>query len=256
MNRASLNDISKQEALPGMESGEKPLYPGLEVYNVNNYDVFRNPIQARDVILKALEVQPFPEGQLWDGEKDGKMVKVMPVNRVVTKADLEDLKSNLPYKTYDQRRDEHPNQPVEHILFVCMGHEPDLVSSFKEDLPEYKLDVDIVSILRDKKELQFKREAEAEIVKESGKLVIRSFYPQNLMQKLSCDKTSVEDWRQLVDSILIDWNYDGGALQPSIMDIPKGKELVKGVYDIPEDAGTIKVKITDLLSESLEQEIR
>ena len=94
------------------------------------------------------------------------------------------------------------------------------------------------------------------IVKEGGKLVIRSFYPQNLMQKLSCDKTSVEDWRQLVDSILIDWNYDGGALQPSVIDIPKGKDLVKGVYDIPEDAGTIKVKITDLLSESLEQEIR
>ena len=32
-------------------------------------------------------------------------------------------------------------------------------------------------------------------------------------------------------------------------------ELVAGVYDIPDDAGTIKVKITDLLSESLEVEV-
>ena len=235
----------------------KPIeYPGLEVYNVNNYDVFRNPVQARDVILKALEIQPLPEGQLWDGELDGRMVKVMPVNRVATKADLEDLKSNLPYKTYDQRRDEHPNQPVEHITIVCMGHEPDLKDSLLKDLPEYKLDVEIVDILRDKKDLQFKRDAEADIVKEGAKLVIRSFYPQNLMQKLSCDKTAVEDWRQLVDSILIDWNYDGATLQPSVMDIPKNNELVKGVYDIPKEAGTIKVKITDLLSESLEQEVR
>ena len=184
------------------------------------------------------------------------MVKVMPVNRIATKADLEDLKSNLPYKTYAQRRDEHPNQPVEQITIVCMGHEPDLKDSLLKDLPEYKLDVEIVDILRDKKDLQFKRDAEADIVKEGGKLVIRSFYPQNLMQKLSCDKTAVEDWRQLVDSILIDWNYDGATLQPSVMDIPKDKELVKGVYDIPKDAGTIKVKITDLLSESLEQEVR
>ncbi len=76
------------------------------------------------------------------------------------------------------------------------------------------------------------------------------------MQNLSCVKTAVEDWRQLVDSILIDWNYDGAALQPSVMDIPKNNELVKGVYDIPKEAGTIKVKITDLLSESLEQEVR
>ena len=28
-----------------------------------------------------------------------------------------------------------------------------------------------------------------------------------------------------------------------------------GIYDIPEDAGTIRVKITDLLSESLEMEV-
>ena len=33
------------------------------------------------------------------------------------------------------------------------------------------------------------------------------------------------------------------------------KEFVAGIYDIPEDAGTIKVKITDLLSESLEVEV-
>ena len=34
------------------------------------------------------------------------------------------------------------------------------------------------------------------------------------------------------------------------------RKLVSGVYDIPENCGTIKVKITDLLSESLELEVR
>ncbi len=164
MKSSPSSDDSKQGEL---DLGDKKTeeYAGLEVYNVNNYDVFRNPVQARDVILKALEVQPFSEGQLWDGELDGRMVKVMPVNRVATKADLEDLKSNLPYKTYAQRRDEHPNQPVEHITIVCMGHEPDLKDSLLKDLPEYKLDVEIVDILRDKKYLQFKRDAEADIVR-------------------------------------------------------------------------------------------
>jgi site-specific DNA-methyltransferase (adenine-specific) len=78
----------------------------------------------------------------------------------------------------------------------------------------------------------------------------------NLMQKLSLQKEFVEDWRQLVESVMIDWNYDGAVMQPSVMDVPGKKEMVKGIYDIPEGAGTIKVKITDLLSESLEVEVR
>ena len=247
-------DSNGDGGIPGL--GNKS-FPGLEVYNVNNYDIFRNPVEARDLLLSALEVQVFPKGQVWDGEKDGRMVKVLPVNRIATKADLEEVKSNLPYKTYDERAAQNPQLPVEKITFVCMGHEPDLKDAFIQDMSNYKLDVEIVDILRDKKDLQFKREGEAEIVREGRKLVIRSFYPLNLMQKLSCDRTAIDDWRQLVDSILIDWNYDGGdTMQPSVIDIPKDGELVKGVYDIPKEAGTIKVKITDLLSESVEMEVR
>ena len=236
-----------------LQDNEK--YIGFEVYNVNNYDFFRNPVEARDLIIQALEIQPFPQSDVWDGELDGRMVKIMPVNRIATKADLEELKANLPYKTYEKRKAENPTQPVEKITIVCMGHEPDLKASLEQELSEYKLDIEIVDILRDKKDLQLKREAEAEIVKEGSKLVIRSFYPMNLMQKLSLQKEYVEDWRQLVESIMIDWNYEGVVMQPTITDVPDKKEIVSGIYDIPEDAGTIRVKITDLLSESLEMEV-
>jgi len=234
---------------------EEIKYTGFEVYNVNNYDFFRNPIEAKNLIIEALEVQPFTQGNVWDGELDGRMVKIMPVNRIATKADLEELKANLPYKTYEKRKEENPRQPVELITIICMGHEPDLKASLEQSLSEYKVDVQIVDILRDKSELQLKREAEAEVVREGNKLVIRSFYPMNLMQKLSLQKEYVEDWKQLVESIMIDWNYDGVVMQPMVTDVPDKKEFVAGIYDIPEDAGTIKVKITDLLSESLEVEV-
>lgn len=234
---------------------ENEKYTGFEVYNVNNYDFFRNPVEARDLIIQALEVQPFPQSDVWDGELDGRMVKIMPVNRIATKADLEELKANLPYKTYEKRKADNPTQPVEEITIVCMGHEPDLKASLEQELSEYKLDIEIVDILRDKKDLQLKREAEAEIVREGNKLVIRAVYPMNLMQKLSLQKEYVEDWRQLVESIMIDWNYDGVVMQPTVTDVPDKKEIVSGIYDIPEDAGTIRVKITDLLAESLEMEV-
>lgn len=235
--------------------GNEDKYTGFEVYNVNNYDFFRNPVEARDLLIEALEIQPFSQSDIWDGELDGRMVKIMPVNRIATKADLEPLKANLPYKTYEKRKEENPTQPVEKITIVCMGHEPDLKVSLEAELSEYKFDIQIVDILRDKADLQLKREAEAEVVREGGKLVIRAFYPMNLMQKLSLQKEYVEDWRQLVESIMIDWNYDGVVMQPVVTDIPGKKGMVIGVYDIPENAGTIKIKITDLLSESLELEV-
>lgn len=236
--------------------GQEDKYTGFEVYNVNNYDFFRNPVEARELLISALEIQPFPASDVWDGELDGRMVKIMPVNRIATKADLKELIANLPYKTYEKRKEENPGQPVERITIVCMGHEPDLKGALEQELEDYKVDIQIVDILRDKADLQLKRDAEAEIVREGGKLVIRAFYPMNLMQKLSLQKEYVEDWRQLVDSIMIDWNYDGVVMQPAVTDVPGKDELVVGVYDIPGDCGTIKVKITDLLSESLEVEVR
>ena len=75
------------------------------------------------------------------------------------------------------------------------------------------------------------------------------------MQKLSLQKDVVTDWRELVDSIMIDFNFDGVIMQPTVTDVPDKKELVAGIYAIPEDAGTIKVKITDVLAESLEVEV-
>ena len=236
--------------------GQDDKYTGFEVYNVNHYDFFRNPVEAKELVISALEIQKFEGSNVYDGELDGRMVKIMPVNRIATKADLEELKANMPYKTFEKRKEENPNTPVERITLVCMGHEPDLKASLEQELSEYKLDVKIVDILRDKSVLQLKREAEANVVIEGGKLIIKEFYPLNLMQKLSLQKEYVEDWKQLVESIMIDWNYDGVVLEPETIDLPDKNKLVIGEYDVPEGAGNIKVKITDLLSESLEIEVK
>lgn len=236
--------------------GNEDKFTGLEVYNVNNYDFFRNPVEARDLLLEALEINAFPSSSVFDGEKDGRMVKLMPVNRIATKADLAELIANLPYKTYERRKEENPTQPVEKISIVCMGHEPDLKAAFEQQVSAYKIDVEIVDILRDKADLQFKREAEATIKIEGNKVVIKNFYPLNLMQKLSLQKDSVDNWKQLVESIMIDFNYDGAVLSPTVIDIPEKDGLVKGEYPVPSGAGTIRVKITDVLSESLEVEVK
>lgn len=229
-------------------------YTGFEVWNVNNYDVFRNPIQAKDLLIEALELQPLPDNNLYDGEKDGRMVKIMPINRIATRVDLNELITGFPRDKFDKRKSETPNKPVELVTLVCMGHEPDLGANLKLQMKEegYNIDVEVVDILRDKVNLEFRRDSEADVQIEGDRLVIREFFPMNLLQKLSLEKTNVDEWRELVDSIKIDFNFDGAVFSPTVIDIPEGKELVKGSYKIPADAGTIKVKITDLLSESCE----
>lgn len=229
-------------------------YTGFEVYNVNNYDVFRNPVEAKELLLDALEIQNLEMNSVYDGEKDGRMVKVMPVNRIATRADLTELIAGFDYKAFEARKMEKPNQPVEKILLVCMGHEPDLRAHLQKEVP-FTLDVEIVDILRDKANLEFKRDSEAKVVIKGGSLVIEKFYPMNLLQKLSMQRETVTDWKELVESVMVDWNYDGAILQPSVVDIPSKKEMVIGRYKVPADAGTIRVKVTDLLSESLELEI-
>ena len=242
----------KQSPLSLLEEGSK-LYLNFEVYNVNNYDLFRNPLQARELLIQALEIDPLESSDVFDGMKDGYKVKIMPVNRIATRADLNSLLSGINYRELDRQMEVAPGSPAERIMLVCMGHEPDLAASLKMDIgSQYRVDVKVVDILRDRKDLTFKYDSEANITVENGELVIHQFYPRNLLQKLSILDENVEDWRQLVETIAIDWNYNGDVLQPAVYDNPGKNELVKGRYPLPQDYGIIRVKITDLLSESLE----
>jgi hypothetical protein len=230
-------------------------YTGFSVYNVNNYDIFRNPLQAKDLLMEALEVQKLPGNIVFDGMLDDRLIKILPVDHIATRADLNELISNLDYKAYEKRQSESPSKPVEKITLYCLGHEPDLAAAFQEQVP-FKLDIQVVDILRDRQDLQFKRDSEAEITTKKGVLNIAHFYPLNLLQKLSLMKENVTDWREMVESVMIDFNYDGVVFEPQTVDVPEKNELVKGEYKIPTDASEIRVKITDLLSESLEVTVR
>ena len=227
-------------------------YTNFEVYNVNNYGIFSNPVKAKELIIESLGIHAFSKSDLWDGELNGRVIKIMPINRITNKDDLKCILGNLPYDVYRKRNNDNPNQPVERITLICMGHEPDLKESFESQCT-YNIDIEILDILKDDMYLQLKYKAEADIVCDNNRLIIKSFYPANLMKKIQ--KNAIESWHQLVDSIMIDWNYNGEVLQPSCIDISSKKKIVKGVYDIPKNSGTIRVKITDLLSESIEIEV-
>lgn len=238
------------------KSKPSKFYTGFEVYNVNNYDLFRNPVEAKELIREAMELQPLGSGSVFDGQREEYLVKIMPVNRIATRADLNEVINGLDFKSFEARAAKSPNKPVERIHLVCMGHEPDLGPELVKAAKPFDIDVIVTDLIRDKANLHFKRASDARLKIEDGHLVVVGFYPMNLLQKLSMEADAVEDWRQLVETIKVDWNYDGAVLTPAIVDAPDRKALVAGRYLIPADASTIRVKITDLLSESWEGDIK
>lgn len=52
-----INETESQQSFTN-DTEQVKKYTGFEVYNVNNYDFFRNPIEAKNLIIDALEIQP------------------------------------------------------------------------------------------------------------------------------------------------------------------------------------------------------
>jgi len=67
-------------------------------------------------------------------------------------------------------------------------------------------------------------------------------------------RAEVDDWRAMVDCVLIDAQHDGQVFNVSLADVPERKQdLVAGRYEIeaPAVAATVAVKIIDMLGEEL-----
>lgn len=246
--------IKVSKDLNGQLQTENQLYTGFEVYNVNDYEFFRNELEAKRLICEAMGMEQLTDSNVYDALYEGRKVCILGINRIATASEFAKLLSNVNISEWQERQKENPTKPVEQITFVCMGHDPNLRAQFEEEVSKmgFKVDVEIIDLLRDKKDLRFKRDSDAKVVIKGGKLIIENFYPMNLLQKLSIEKTDVSDWKELAESVFIDWNYDGVTFSPETTDIPEKNELVKGEYEIPKSAGTIHIKITDLISESWE----
>lgn len=244
--------ISKD--LNGQLQTENQFYTGFEVYNVNDYEFFRNELEAKRLICEAMGMEQLTDSNVYDALYEGRKVSILGINRIATASEFAKLLSNVNISEWQERQKENPTKPVEQITFVCMGHDPNLKAQFEDEVSKmgFKVDVEIIDLLRDKKDLRFKRDSDAKVVIKNGKLIIENFYPMNLLQKLSIEKTDVSDWKEVAESVFIDWNYDGVTFSPETTDIPEKNGFVKGEYEIPESAGTIHIKITDLISESWE----
>ena len=63
----------------------------------------------------------------------------------------------------------------------------------------------------------------------------------------------IGDWRSMVDSVMIDADYDGEVFNIMLADVPERKnDLVEGKYVVEAKKGAaVAVKVTDMLGEEV-----
>jgi hypothetical protein len=77
---------------------------------------------------------------------------------------------------------------------------------------------------------------------------------ERLTQQAGILKPKIDDWRAMVDCVMIDTAYDGKVFNVALSDVPEKKtDLVQGSYDLPAPSGetTVAVKIVDMLGEEV-----
>jgi len=240
---------------------------GFKVLNVNDYDIFKNEVEAKDIVMEMYGIEPVKRSW-FDGELDNNYVKIMPLNRILNKLDIKetikaitDNSSIFTPKTSSKSGESIFEQGV---IVVCSGAELDTLDYIKKE-NNTGVDIKVRDILTDKKNLVFKEKPEAAIKvsveNKEATVEITDFHSVILMRKLEVEnakildkqsKAKVEDFRQIIDSVAIDVDYDGQLFNAEIIDLPSKKEVIKTVYKYPLNKtgkSTIAVKIVDVLGE-------
>jgi len=239
----------------------------FKVLNVNDYDVFKNELEAKEIIMEMYGVEAIKRSY-FDGVLDNNFVKVMPLNRVLNKLDIRATLKNVEDKidTFSVKKKSKTNEAVyeEGVLIFCSGAELD-AHDFLQKENKTGVKVEIRDIQTDKKNLIFKKKPEAKIVVKAKdkklSVELKEFYSPILMRKLEIenektlkgkDRAKVNDFKQIIDSVAVDVDYNGKLFNAEIMDLPAKKELVKASYawEYPKKGKyTVAVKIVDVLGE-------
>lgn len=240
---------------------------GFKVLNVNDYDVFRNEIEAKEIVMEVYSVEPIRRSY-FDGTLDVDFVKVMPLNRVLNKMDVRTLLKNVGDKIdeFTVKKNSKAGDPVyeEGVVVICSGMELDVLDFLKKE-NKSGVRIDVRNILTDRKNLTFKQKPEARITvdaKEKALSVeIKDFHSPLLMRKLEAEnekiinkehRIRVEDYRQVIESVAIDVDYNGKLFNAEVIDLPTKEQLIQSKYSwVYEKKGayTVAVKITDVLGE-------
>ncbi len=248
--------------LPGLEDEktQAPCQLSFSVYRVNDYDLQIQHNEAFNLAVEHLGMTRTKTDSFFDGTLGKRLVKITPFNHPLTPLDLEEVRQEL------------TNRPEEgrDIAVVCLGKEL-AVDGWLEDWNrirrqgDFPNKIEVIELRTDPKYGGFfvhepdQAAVKFERAEGSVTITIENFLSPTILQRLEQQaagpllKPQITDWRSMVDSVMIDANYDGQVFNITLADVPEKKsDLVKGTYRVAAPAGAaVAVKITDMLGEEV-----
>ena len=222
---------------------------GFVHYRVNNYD-FRAENGFKEIVFAKYGVDRTRRDPFFDGTMDGCLVKVAALDKPLSRLEIQEIRDEIKAHRPNEKRD---------IVVICNGAEASVLEELTAESKRRALNrVAVRDIQKDGIMVNRPAEADVRIVRrgKTATVTIQAYVSPAVMARMEAERTvfgeEVEDFRALIDCVLLDANYNGKHFNITDSDIPeKRKDLVKGQYKItlPRPDAKVAVKIIDMLGE-------
>ncbi len=251
--------------LPLSHDGERendqaqPAQLSFTVWRVNDYDLQIQHNEAVNLACEHIGVQRVRTDRFFDGTLGRSLVKIVPFGHPLTPLDLEELRREL-----DARPDEDRS-----ITLVCLGAEAAALAWIEDwnRLRKGKDAINKISIIELRTDAKYGKfikhepaQAKIRIARRKDKIAveIEDFISPTIIERLQQQadilKPQIDDWRAMVECVMIDPTYDEKIFNVVFSDVPEKKaDFVSGRYELPAPSGntTVAVKIVDMLGEEI-----
>ncbi len=253
-----LRKIIEEQLKENIELFEKhnKKYFTFAIYKVNNYDLKLFQSEAKELAIRHLGIERTKTDSFFEGRLGNKLVKIIDFNHPLTLLDLEAIKDEL-----SKRPDEERN-----IVIVCYGQELN-TQAWIEDWNRRSVvnKIEVIDLRTDKEKGGFiihePPQAKVEIKRisnDTARIEIKEFISPTVIKRFNLEgsllQKTIDDFRSMIDFVLIDPNYNGKIFKAVYVDIPaKKQDLIKGNYEIkiPTKKTKVAVKIVDVLGDEL-----
>lgn len=204
----------------------KPSQFSFSTWRVNDYDLQVQHNEAVNLACEFIGITRNRAESYFDGTHGKRLVKIVPFNHPLTPLDIEDLKRELDKRPREERD----------IEVVCLGMEAiarEAVDHHNRNRAKGPNRIHVIELRTDEKYGGFIQheplEAKVAIKKKNKKLyveVLEVFSP-TIVKRLNLEKglfkAQIDDWRAVVDCVMIDSDHDGKVFNVALSDVPEKK---------------------------------
>ena len=238
----------------------KPCQFGFHVLRVNDYDLQIQHNEAVNLACEHIGVQRTRSDRFFDGTRGTKLVKIVPFDHPLSPVDLEEVRKELEARPEEDRG----------VIMVSLGIEVGArtwIDDWNRRRGKAVNKIEVIELRTDPKYGRFIQhqpaEARVKIARSKDRITveIQDFVSPTIVERLQQQagvvSPKIDDWRAMVDCVMIDTAYDGHVFNVVLADIPEKKQdYVQGSYDLPApgaDETLVAVKIIDMLGEEVVQ---